>query len=247
MAPSGVYRIDPDGPGGQADFEVFCDMATAGGGWTLLATVYNSTPNDTRRWNTNTVFQDDTSFGDLASRATDDFKSPAYARVGGADLLVLTEQYHFGFRALLGGASLGSYVRARVSPLCSTTWIRSGVDFASSNLTADHQRVLGFAIRGLDINGGTIMSGCAVEGANENSFLNFLAGPSWWVFGVGNCVRCAGGWTTYDNGMLNLASISSGACTAGSWPCNGNGRWWQSGLYPSNADTKTRYVQLLVR
>lgn len=246
-APSGVYRIDPDGPGGVEDFEVYCDMSTEGGGWTLLATVYNTLPTDTRRWNTNAVFQDDTSFGDLSARATDDFKSPAYARVGGTDLLVLTEQYHFGFRALLGGVSLAAYVRARVMPMCSTTWIRSGVDFASSNVPMTVQRTLGFAIRGLDVNGGGPTNGCAVEGTNENSFLNFLAGPSWWVFGVGNCVRCAGGWTSYDNGMLNLASISTGTCMAGTWPCNANGLWWQSSLYPSNADTKTRYVQLLVR
>lgn len=35
-SPSGSYTIDPDGNGGNAPFQVACDMVTDGGGWIVL-------------------------------------------------------------------------------------------------------------------------------------------------------------------------------------------------------------------
>lgn len=38
-APSGTYRLDPDGPGSGAPFDAWCDNVAEGGGWTLIAKV----------------------------------------------------------------------------------------------------------------------------------------------------------------------------------------------------------------
>jgi hypothetical protein len=235
-------------PSGQVCSAGACQVSCGAGSTTAPACAATSRP--TTPTAAPAVFSDGTTFGTVSGRTSDDYKSPAYSAVTGRSLLVQTDEYYFGFTNLAPSAlSFAAYVASNITTNCSTTWLRSGVDFASTNLTTDQRAVLGFALRGHDINGGSATGGggCAMRGSNENSYVNFLSGPSWWVFGTGNCIACASGWTSYDNGMLNRASISSAACTAGSWPCNANGRWWSSSVYPSNQDTKTRYVQFLVR
>ena len=36
MGANGVYAIDPDGVGGNAPFDVWCELSLVGGGWTLV-------------------------------------------------------------------------------------------------------------------------------------------------------------------------------------------------------------------
>jgi hypothetical protein len=100
--------------------------------------------------------------------------------VTGRSLLVQTDEYYFGFTNLAPSAmSFAAYVASNITTNCSTTWLRSGVDFASTNLTTDQRAVLGFALRGHDINGGSATGGggCAMRGSNENSYVNFLSWP----------------------------------------------------------------------
>ena len=43
---NGVYGIDPDGPGGNDPYNVYCDMETDSGGWTLVESTRTGTLND---------------------------------------------------------------------------------------------------------------------------------------------------------------------------------------------------------
>ncbi|MSP60615.1 MAG: hypothetical protein EXR72_09800 [Myxococcales bacterium] len=60
----GLYSIDTDGPGGNAPFQVFCEMSTDGGGWQVMA--YLRAPG---QWST-PIFTDLNTVGDVAKGFT---------------------------------------------------------------------------------------------------------------------------------------------------------------------------------
>ena len=81
----GVYAIDPDGEGGADPFDVYCDMNTAGGGWTLVAAFSDL---DATQWANEAAWSTASTFGTLASIGSGDLKSPAFTSLVASDMLM---------------------------------------------------------------------------------------------------------------------------------------------------------------
>jgi hypothetical protein len=235
--PSGEYDVLP--AGASATVRVYCEMTLHEGGWTLVGSFVNGVA---RTWTTLDVMRDATSFGAISTRATANFKSPAWTSVAGADLMVQTDDYSFGFRALLGGRSMGGYVAASWPSTCTTTWARSGADFAGG-LTPQQQRLFNFSLRALDSN-----ADCW-PGMNENAAIAFTAAECCWVNGLSNTPGGQADWRTHDLSLLRVGRITPVACAPGVWPCNANGLTLSASgeCYEDSATCKSRYALVYVR
>jgi len=101
---SGVFVIDPDGPGGAAGFSAFCEMEQDGGGWTLVMSV--DTANGLFSTFAAPIWTTTNEHGDFAQRWSVDYKSPAAQLVAGdALLLIVRTSGSAGGSAIVGWRS----------------------------------------------------------------------------------------------------------------------------------------------
>ncbi len=231
---SGTYTIAPNG---STSFDVYCDMTTQGGGWTLLGTEVNS--DGVRDWNSLAVMTDASTFGTLATRYSVDYKSPAWTTVAGDDLMFENPEYTFGFLGLLGNQTYDAHITANWPTSCNTTWMRSGADFGT-NLTPTQMQMLGYTYRGFDNNADCF------PGHNENTAISLLATDAW-VDGLTNTPGGQSTWITEDHSMVKLSNLTPQSCTAGNWPCNDNGLMQDAASQCYDASCKVRWVAIFVR
>ena len=180
--PSGVYRIDPDGTGAAAPFEVYCDMTTAGGGWTLAAVITN---NDAVRWGpSSTTWVTSTPLGSaLDPSANADAKSPAYASVTADELMIVrggatgtvevrTATGCLRSRTLLAVMSVNSVYSSSCALSCATV-VQTGTPWNAGTTCAGP----GIRFRCREEGTTTSVGGFLVS-TDDNSFISALTSTS---------------------------------------------------------------------
>lgn len=109
----GVYAVDPDGPGGEAPFEVFCETVGEGGGWALIAKVEPGSTTlgfDAPAW---TALTSDAAFGANAP-TTGDALLPSYWRLPVRELRIVMRD-PAGMRVLVAPLDTATPTRLRTA------------------------------------------------------------------------------------------------------------------------------------
>jgi hypothetical protein len=231
---SGRYRIRT---GKNQTTVVRCEMKTQKGGWTLAATLVND---KRRKWDKQSVFENDSTFGSIGNRRKRDYKSKAWSEVEADDLMIVTKNYYFGFTKLFGNKTFADHFKQNWPSRCNDeTWMRSGADFAQG-LTDRQRKTYGFTYRGEDLNADDCF-----PGGNENAAVSVMA-EGVWVDGLGNTPNGGNRWSSHDHSILEAGNINPTSCS-GSWPCNDNGLRQNENGQCYDTSCKVTWVEVYVR
>ncbi len=100
-AASGVYAIDPDGEGGDGEFNAWCEMDQDDGGWTLVMNL--NTSDGHMAYLPDAIWTTQSESGNFSNRWSNDYKSKAAITLQGTQLLLIVRDHNVGEGGALKG------------------------------------------------------------------------------------------------------------------------------------------------
>ena len=239
----GSYSLD-DGSGNI--YDAYCEMDNDGGGWTLVGSTVNDylvSGTHSRAWNSYAVWTDTTTFGSISNRQTTDYKGEAYNFVTGDDVMIVTDEYAFAFYNIAGTVDFASMVAANYdSTTCnSSTFMASGADWQDGSLSTNQALATSFIVRPLDSNAACFPT------TNENAILGMQMASCCWTPGMGNTPSGQATWSAYDLSLLTLTAMTPETCTAGNYPCNDAGYYFNTSGWSYSTSNKVIWGEIYVR
>lgn len=221
-------------------------MDNDGGGWTLVGSTVNDylvSGTHSRAWNSYAVWTDTTTFGSISNRQTTDYKGEAYNFVTGDDVMIVTDEYAFAFYNIAGTVDFASMVAANYdSTTCnSSTFMASGADWQDGSLSTNQALATSFIVRPLDSNAACFPT------TNENAILGMQMASCCWTPGMGNTPSGQATWSAYDLSLLTLTAMTPETCTAGNYPCNDAGYYFNTSGWSYSTSNKVIWGEIYVR